>query len=356
MDTELLIIDDESEIIIEVDTDVEVLEVAAQGPRGPQGIPGPAGGAASIFDSSKDGLTLSSQKTEYQTVSAGATQEIVNVSGTAGYCSSLFIAVQILTGSDIKSYADGLIKVYYDGESSPTISMPMGMFFQFIYATSGGQHANDYFGFNFGSDGLAGSYFCNLPIPFSTGLRVEITNGSGTSSLRVWSTATLHLGGENAWKKTRKLRATNFYGASLAPNSVNTFVDAQGIGAGRLVGTWMLEDDLPGALTPSGAALEGNFKIFLDGSSTPSYEASGTEDYFLLGFYGLSVPGYSWSGQVGMTFRSANITTSFYRLHVRDPIEFSNGLKITWNCGDTSQVAFTGNARVWATTYYYTEG
>ncbi len=48
MDTELLIIDDESEIIIEVDTDVEVLEVAAQGPRGPQGpqgIQGPVGDA-----------------------------------------------------------------------------------------------------------------------------------------------------------------------------------------------------------------------------------------------------------------------------------------------------------------------
>ena len=48
MDTELLIIDDESEIIIEVDTDVEVLEAAAQGPRGPQGIPGPAGGATLV--------------------------------------------------------------------------------------------------------------------------------------------------------------------------------------------------------------------------------------------------------------------------------------------------------------------
>ena len=45
MDTELLIIDDESEIIIEVDTDVEVLEAAAQGPRGPQGPPGPIGNA-----------------------------------------------------------------------------------------------------------------------------------------------------------------------------------------------------------------------------------------------------------------------------------------------------------------------
>ena len=48
MDTELLIIDDESEIIIEVDTDVEVLEAAAQGPRGPQGVPGPAGGATTF--------------------------------------------------------------------------------------------------------------------------------------------------------------------------------------------------------------------------------------------------------------------------------------------------------------------
>ena len=48
MDTELLIIDDESEIIIEVDTDVEVLEVAAQGPPGPpgpRGAIGDAGGA-----------------------------------------------------------------------------------------------------------------------------------------------------------------------------------------------------------------------------------------------------------------------------------------------------------------------
>jgi len=47
-DTELLIIDDESEIIIEVDTDIEVLEAADQGPRGPQGIPGPAGGATTV--------------------------------------------------------------------------------------------------------------------------------------------------------------------------------------------------------------------------------------------------------------------------------------------------------------------
>ena len=53
MDTELLIIDDESEIIIEVDTDVEVLEAAAQGPPGPPGDPSGAlliGNLLSEFD------------------------------------------------------------------------------------------------------------------------------------------------------------------------------------------------------------------------------------------------------------------------------------------------------------------
>ena len=50
MDTELLIIDDESEIIIEVDTDVEVLEVAEQGPPGPQGPQGPQGPPGPVGD------------------------------------------------------------------------------------------------------------------------------------------------------------------------------------------------------------------------------------------------------------------------------------------------------------------
>lgn len=47
-DTELLIVDDEIQIVIEVDTEVELVEVGEQGPRGIQGIPGPAGGATLV--------------------------------------------------------------------------------------------------------------------------------------------------------------------------------------------------------------------------------------------------------------------------------------------------------------------
>lgn len=48
-DTELLIVDDEIQIVIEVDTEVELVELGEQGPRGPQGIPGPVGGATTVM-------------------------------------------------------------------------------------------------------------------------------------------------------------------------------------------------------------------------------------------------------------------------------------------------------------------
>ena len=47
-DTELLIVDDEIQIVIEVDTEVELVELGEQGPRGIQGIPGPAGGTTVV--------------------------------------------------------------------------------------------------------------------------------------------------------------------------------------------------------------------------------------------------------------------------------------------------------------------
>ena len=79
-DTELLIIDDESEIIIEVDTDVEVLEAAAQGPPGPQGPagpPGPAGGALLVTNRLSELATDPQAQTDAQAnLGLGATDPL----------------------------------------------------------------------------------------------------------------------------------------------------------------------------------------------------------------------------------------------------------------------------------------
>jgi hypothetical protein len=34
---------------------------------------------------------------------------------------------------------------------------------------------------------------------------------------------------------------------------------------------------------------------------------------------------------------------------------FNSGLKLTWNCGDTAERAFTGTGTVFSTFFYYTE-
>ena len=183
----------------------------------------------------------------------------------------------------------------------------------------------------------------------------------------------------DAWPYTRRLRAASFYTGSggCTANAVQTLLDVSTVGApGRLAGLWWLNDSVPNNTTPRPAPMEGNFKIYLDGSATAAYESSGTEDYFMLPDYAAGVieqPNAingQWNGMnVNNGYNGTNVwnhgtagvgadthsTVSFFRFHVNDPIVFSTGLKITWACGDTTESSFTGNPVVWSTVWYYTE-
>jgi hypothetical protein len=65
----------------------------------------------------------------------------------------------------------------------------------------------------------------------------------------------------------------------------------------------------------------------------------------------------SGAGQIGITFMSgtAFLTEGAFRFHVRDKRYFNSGLKLTWNCGDTSEVPFSGRGTLFSTAFYYTE-
>lgn len=106
-----------------------------------------------------------------------------------------------------------------------------------------------------------------------------------------------------------------------------------------------------------------------------SIQSSGTEDWFGMGFYfgahnasqyagsgggnsnQISGGWSSGTGDRGVTFigSPAGLTQGAYRLHLSDKKLFTNSIAIRWNCGDTTEEAWTGNDRVWATAYYYTE-
>lgn len=322
------------------------------------------GGAATtdIFSASRPIGTLAYSKLEYQTVTAGSTQTLLNYASGDGYVSEMLIA--IICSGDALSCTDSTIKVYENGSGAASISLPLYQFMgsKYIVSTSN-HHFNSQFITASGASISNGvSYQFMLPIPFTGGVKIDLVN-VGSASMTLFSTIAYHTGVPNTWNYTRHLKVGTLStgSAGCSPNSTVTLMDDHAVGVpGRFFGLWLQADGFINSVSSRPAPLEGDLSIYLDGSGTSSYTSSGTEDYFGMGFYGAnyasenSMPG-SWHGTAFWDNTIADNTWSFYRFHQLDPIVFSSGLKITWQCGDTSQASFTGNPVVWATTWYYAE-
>ena len=65
-----------------------------------------------------------------------------------------------------------LLKIYWDGEETPSVLCPVGDFFRDGFAGQSIQFATPYFG-NHGKH-----WYCYLPMPFARGCRIELVNQS----------------------------------------------------------------------------------------------------------------------------------------------------------------------------------
>ncbi len=205
---------------------------------------------------------------------------------------------------------------------------------------------------NNNSDNVGFSSF--IPIPFSSSFKIEIQNGSASTTGFVWASGIFHTSVANAWTRTRKLRTASGTVTGLTVNTVQTLVDVSSLNPGRMLGTFMSIDAFPGSASPQTACLEGNVKIYLDGAGSPNFETPGTEDYFLMSNYFQGYLSGACSDYFGLPIKST-YTFNMYRFHIFDPIVFENALKVTWNAGDSSQVNFTGSIRLSWCIWYYTE-
>jgi len=315
------------------------------------------GGGASYMDVlSPDKPTgiLGYQQQGPVTVASGATQNLLDFSGADGYVDSIFLALDGGANADINSCT---INIYYDGEVNPTVSAPLGCFFMATYNPKNFASKYIIYGADYASG--IGSYLCRIPIPFTNSIKIDVVNGSGVS-VSLWSTVEYQSGVANTWTNTRKLRVSIINDQTgIAPDAVVDLVNYTGGAAGRLLGVWMLEDDAPGSVTPNGATLEGAITLYVDGAVNPTLQSSGTEDFYGMGFYAQDFyPSFTGQGEeIGLTFVNSGtvgLTTGLYRFFHQVKRVFTSGLKITWNCGNTSRVSFTGTGTLWAAVFYYT--
>lgn len=344
-------------------------------------IPVYAGGSAGfygdILSAQKPSGTTAYSAAKAQALAASGTATLINYTGgSPGYVSHIFFALNNTSGDPTKD----TVKVFIDGSGTPSITIPMQNMCMATYlwkaASTGNVSNSSYFTTATSMSGSGGTNVgCNfeLPIPFNTGVQITVTDTTAAAST-IWYTVEYHTGvPTSTWTNTRVLHMDSINDQTgITANTVTTLSNYTGGQPGRFVGLWWMEDSVPGSASPTTAPMEGVVALTLDGAGSPNIQSSGTEDWFGLSNYfqgngtggtgggGLAQIQGGWKsadGQVAITFmsNSTGSTQGAARFHVHNPITFNSGEKLTWACGNTSVISFTGTCTLWSTVYYYTQ-
>lgn len=231
-----------------------------------------------------------------------------------------------------------VLRIYWDGESTPSVETPVGDFF--------GLGLGDYYLYqsaplSVGADKALNSFFV---MPYRRHARITVTN-DGAAKVSAFYFNIDHrscskpLPPDTPYFHAQYRQATPAHGwtadwASNGDPKVNThhnlsgegnyvWLDARG--RGHFVGV-----TLSVLQNQDGWWGEGDDMFFIDGESRPSIHGTGAEDYFL-GAWGFGTHAFSY-GLYGAPVKGEerrNGRTSVYRFHFDSPIPFTRALRAT---------------------------
>ncbi len=288
----------------------------------------------------------------FEGLAPGSRRDLFNVKG-AGVINHIWIT--IAPPPPALSRHDIVLRMYWDGETQPSVEAPIGDFF--------GQGWDE--SYPFAALPLAAgpregralvSYF---PMPFASGARIEVENDSAQKIDAFYyyvdyvelASLPADLGRFHAFYNhalTEALPDGENEWSVLGPQGKNTtgernYLIADIEGKGHYVGVNYYVD-CPSPMWYG----EGDDMFFIDGERTPSLHGTGTEDYFNTSWspnvlYQHPYFGYARvNGATGWMGR-----THVYRFHVADPIYFEKSLRFSIEHGhdnnltlDLSSVAY----------------
>lgn len=289
-------------------SDAETRSISAENPDGAKG-----GGAKAVPDDKNPGSELGAgwKIRPCITLPPHSTTTLAEIQGP-GTIQHIWITV------DPKLYRDGILRMYWDGESAASVEAPLGDFFCNGHGLRYDVNAipvcvNPSGGFNI--------YF---PMPFRKSAKITIENQRKDEVTGFFYQITYALApvpAEAAYFHAQWRR-------SMTPASAPDHVILDGVkGQGHYVGTF-----LAWAQLANGWWGEGEIKFFMDGDSKhPTICGTGTEDYvggawcFDGRTYSTPYLGYPlYRKEAGEIPRHA-----LYRFHVMDPIRFRKDLRVT---------------------------
>ena len=232
-----------------------------------------------------------------------------------------------------------LVRYYIDGEEKASIAYEPGMASGTGFDDTAAPWGTKWFG-----HGAHSAWFNNFKIPFGSSIRVTIqsTDGQQHGGFYMIVRGGLDIPlviGEVTLPKTARLQQQRFAGRMdnlevldvvSVPKGheglifLNVLaVNNSGHGVGFLEGC-------PHLFDPPDQAWPG----ILLGSGTEDYFDSGW--YFNAGEFRLPV-----AGETHMVQNSSKAEWSAYRMHEMDPLRFSDGVRLTWRCGEGGGPTYT---------------
>src|SRR2546427_1440977 len=298
-------------------TPAETRSVCPENPTGEKGkggmaIPNPADSALPFSKAAED-LGQGWKVRPFVKPKAGETVTIMDVNGP-GVIQHIWMATDENWTGNKRACA---LRFYWDGESTPSIEVPMNDFFAvghdlFARVNSLAVVVNPSSALN-----------CYWPMPFHKRAKVTFANES-EKELRLM-TYQITYAKTDVPENAGYLHAQWRRAVTLRSSPTHTILDGVR-GQGRYVGTF-----LAWAQLSDGWFGEGEVKFYIDGDSNfPTINGTGTEDYFC-GSYGF--PETYSSAYTGCTLKHSGQDGppkwSLYRWHIMDPISFNSDLRVT---------------------------
>jgi len=244
----------------------------------------------------------------------GATKPIFSASGP-GCLDFLVLGVSSQSARQLKQL---VIRAYWDGEKSPSIEAPFLDFF------GSGFQKVPYQALPIGIQ-PGGGFYCRFPMPYSKSARIEVENGSQEP-------VALSVGYSGRRLKSLKPDAGRFHAKwrREITEAGRPYLILQAEGRGRYVGTALSMQGLGGL-----GFLEGDELIYVDGEKDPSFNGTGTEDYFNCGWYFAEGPvSQPMHGAIVRDDGASRV--SAYRFHIPDHIDYQKQLTVKIEHGAVS--------------------
>ena len=230
------------------------------------------------------------------------------------------------------------LQISWDNEATPSVNAPVGSLFGLGQFGSYGTRA-----LMMGLD-ETNTLYLYFPMPFASHAHIDLVNQR--------SSTTNGITYEIQYKPfTDSFQNVGYFKTQFntqqPTTNGNDIVILNAQGAGQFLG---MVDSMDGPNNRS--YLEGNERIYTDGSNSPSFQGTGTEDFFNGGWYFSSGP-YTgpMSGNTVHVVTSTDDKTAAYRLFLQDAVPFHTQVHVSIEHGPNDYAGV--NENVWTLAYYY---